>query len=261
MKKLLVGLLVILAILGFTGVQSLASDVIYGCYNKSGQLRIASGPGACDKNNETAISWNQAGPAGPQGPKGDPGAKGDPGPQGPAGPQGPKGEEGEPGLQGPKGDKGEPGSAGGNLSVYDANGQYLGIVAAMRYPFLQGSLSDGTALDIFIPSLNAFATIKGIADGEPGYIYDYGQVFFDEDDNAYVDTKHYLYRRYQCDRFYIGTGDPVSFVPKFKSDPSTGCSVTANNETRPYYFAAEEIRKEDLPLTFPIAWPIRIEYE
>jgi hypothetical protein len=91
---------------------------------------------------DTAVTWNETGPAGPQGPKGDTGAMGPQGPkgdtgatgqagadgsQGPVGltgatgatgptgamgPQGPKGDAGPAGSQGPKGDAGPAGSQG-----------------------------------------------------------------------------------------------------------------------------------------------------
>ena len=64
------------------------ASVIQGCYSTStGNLRIAS---SCERS-ETAISWNQEGPAGPAGPAGaagQPGAAGAPGKAGPAGPRG-----------------------------------------------------------------------------------------------------------------------------------------------------------------------------
>jgi Collagen triple helix repeat (20 copies) len=61
---------------------------------------------------ETAISWNQNGPAEPQGTQG---PKGDQGEQGSMGATGPKGDKGDPGSQGPQGlqgEKGEPGDPG-----------------------------------------------------------------------------------------------------------------------------------------------------
>lgn len=64
---------------------------------------------------ETAISWNQKGPAEPQGtqgPKGDQGEQGSMGATGPKGDKGDQGEQGPMGATGPKGDKGDPGSQG-----------------------------------------------------------------------------------------------------------------------------------------------------
>ena len=103
MKKLLISLSAILAVLVFTSVQTLASDLIYGCYNKTGALRIVSDPGDCNKKNETLISWNSEGEQGPAGPLGD---------TGPQGPQGLRGLQGKQGLPGVKGDTGNTGLEG-----------------------------------------------------------------------------------------------------------------------------------------------------
>lgn len=51
-----------------------AAGVIYGCYRTStddqkGQLRVVEDPANC-RSNESAIQWNQTGPAGPAGPAG-----------------------------------------------------------------------------------------------------------------------------------------------------------------------------------------------
>jgi len=71
---------------------------------------------------ETAISWNQTGPAGPAGavgPKGDAGATGA---QGVPGVQGPKGEPGVQGPAGAQGATGPQGPAGGGNVITAANG-------------------------------------------------------------------------------------------------------------------------------------------
>ena len=70
------------------------ASVIQGCYsNSTGNLRIAS---SCERS-ETAVSWNQDGPAGPTGP---------PGPAGQAGAVGPAGATGKAGPAGPRGEAG-----------------------------------------------------------------------------------------------------------------------------------------------------------
>ena len=52
--------------------------VIHGCYdNDNGKLRVVAPPGTC-KRGETALPWNQAGPAGAKGDKGDKGDAGSP---------------------------------------------------------------------------------------------------------------------------------------------------------------------------------------
>jgi hypothetical protein len=75
----------------------------------------------CTAKLETALSWNQTGPAGPKGDPGPAGPKGDPGPKGADGAPGAKGDTGAQGERGPagpagapgeKGEKGDPGPAG-----------------------------------------------------------------------------------------------------------------------------------------------------
>ena len=106
MKKLVMALGLTCVFVFSTSIQSLAEDVIYGCFKKqNGQLRIVNSPSDC-KPSEVAISWNLAGP------KGDKGDKGDPGPEGPLGPAGPQGAQGEQGLQGPAGADGKDGADG-----------------------------------------------------------------------------------------------------------------------------------------------------
>jgi hypothetical protein len=50
--------------------------VINACYDKSGNLRVIDPSSSSCKNNETALDWNQTGPAGPPGPPGPPGSNG-----------------------------------------------------------------------------------------------------------------------------------------------------------------------------------------
>ena len=95
-----------------------SDDAIHGCYKQpNGQLRVVAAAGDC-KDNETALTWNQQGPAGADGragaagvagPQGEKGEKGDTGPQGEKGDSGPAGQDGAPG---PAGQDGAPGPAG-----------------------------------------------------------------------------------------------------------------------------------------------------
>jgi hypothetical protein len=105
-----------------TGAIPGSNGKISACYKKvDGSLRtidIEKSPPQTCKSTETAISWNQTGPAGPQGeqgiqgPKGDKGDQGEQGIQGPKGDKGDQGEQGPIGLTGPKGDQGEKGDQG-----------------------------------------------------------------------------------------------------------------------------------------------------
>ena len=89
------------------------NGVIHACYRPNGNLRLVD-KSSCT-GNETAISWNQTGPAGPQGeagPQGVGGPQGETGPQGVPGPQGGQGPQGVSGPQGPPGPQGQPGAPG-----------------------------------------------------------------------------------------------------------------------------------------------------
>src|SRR5207302_10373722 len=109
------------------------SGLISACYSgTSGALRVIDiGAGQKCSATEKTLSWNQAGPAGPQGTKGDTGAagaqglKGDTGAagaQGLKGPAGATGAKGEIGAAGAQGLKGETGAAGVPGAKGDAGG-------------------------------------------------------------------------------------------------------------------------------------------
>jgi hypothetical protein len=70
------------ALLGGTGIVVASADTITACVNQSTSVFKLSTIGTCAQN-ETTLTWNQIGPAGPQGPQGQAG------PQGPAGVPGP----------------------------------------------------------------------------------------------------------------------------------------------------------------------------
>jgi hypothetical protein len=95
-------------------------DVYTGCLTDGGNVHnvaIGNEPASACAGNQTQISWNETGPAGPSGttgPQGPAGPQGLTGPQGPSGPAGPPGVDG---LQGPQGPAGTPGSGG--LSGYE----------------------------------------------------------------------------------------------------------------------------------------------
>jgi hypothetical protein len=61
------------------------AQVINGCVNSKGALRIVADPSQCTAR-ETPLAWNQQGPPGEPGTDGVDGAPGEPGPEGPPGP-------------------------------------------------------------------------------------------------------------------------------------------------------------------------------
>jgi hypothetical protein len=96
------------------------AGVIHACYNDAnGRVRITDTQNpklsACLAKTETALDWNQQGPAGPAGdtgPRGASGLAGDTGPQGPAGSAGQAGDRGAQGERGPAGAQGDTGAQG-----------------------------------------------------------------------------------------------------------------------------------------------------
>ena len=110
--------------IGFVSAQSGSNGTISGCVSRSGILRIGTECGA----NDTPISWNVTGPAGPQGA---PGAPGPAGPQGPPGGTGPQGSPGAAGSQAAPGKPGPQGPTGPGAVVVDTNGRVLGPVVSL----------------------------------------------------------------------------------------------------------------------------------
>src|SRR5687767_6101018 len=87
-----------------------SESVINACVDqRQGDVRIAE---SCDPRRELPVSWNQAGPQGPQGEIGPVGPQGEQGPQGETGEQGPAGEQGPEGPRGLQGERGIQGPAG-----------------------------------------------------------------------------------------------------------------------------------------------------
>src|SRR6188508_1057487 len=87
--------------------------VLEACINGgNGGMRLVDSSTPCH-NNETRVSWNITGPAGPPGPTG---------PAGPAGPTGATGTAGPTGATGPAGPAGPPGpSSGGAPFVWSCS--------------------------------------------------------------------------------------------------------------------------------------------
>jgi hypothetical protein len=100
------------------------AQVVYACANKkSGELFKVANPGDCKKN-QTLVSWNVQGPAGPTGPGG---AMGPAGPTGPGGAMGPAGPPGPTGPA-PATESWTPTDASGaDLTFTTAEGEYMKI--------------------------------------------------------------------------------------------------------------------------------------
>src|SRR6266545_892609 len=87
-KRILLAATAVVAVAAGVGYAAIPSSdgVVTACYAKSGDLRVIDAEaGAQCKAGETALSWNQTGPAGPAGTQGPPGPPGPPGEPGAAG--------------------------------------------------------------------------------------------------------------------------------------------------------------------------------
>src|SRR6185295_10001037 len=88
------------------------TPTIHACVQRdSGQVRVVSANEQC-RRAETALEWNNEGPAGSAGPAGPAGTPGDGGPAGPKGDSGPAGPAGADGFAGQAGASGARGDIG-----------------------------------------------------------------------------------------------------------------------------------------------------
>jgi hypothetical protein len=193
-------------------------------------------------------SKGDTGPTGPQGPKGDKGDTGATGSQGPIGPQGLVGPTGPQGPQGAVGSQGVPGPPGGGVQVFDANGQYLGMLLGIN--------------DIWIPALSRRLTLA-FTTGEVGEIIPgfesedcTGSPFFDDvgqyivgsySGKIYGGEKAVAQSRYIRSRFY-----PTAGCSSFCPAPTTPCPWPSV----PVVSAIEVT----LPFSTPVALPLEFRY-
>lgn len=84
---------ILLVVIVFLAAAAAHAQVIKGCVDKNGSLRVVLGTDAC-KNNESAISWNATGPQGAQGAQGITGRDGRDGLPGTNGKDGKDGKDG-----------------------------------------------------------------------------------------------------------------------------------------------------------------------
>jgi hypothetical protein len=129
------------------------ADSLNVCINKkTGVLRSARNCNA--KETRSLIALESAGTNGAIGPAG---AKGETGPQGPAGVMGPKGETGLQGVAGAKGETGLQGVAGAGATVFDANGQKLGILGGF---FRNGESRNYEGVNVYDKSTNLLVNLR-----------------------------------------------------------------------------------------------------
>ncbi len=196
---------------------------IYACYQKNdGQLRIVSNPRAC-RPSEIPISWNKIGPQGPQGPAG---------PEGPAlAPQA---------------------KAETRPRVYDATGQFLGILPSDLYG----------VLSIYIPALSKFIFLSS-DNGDVNPFFPAVYLYFDGDNctgNAYVDTS-LRYQILKVGSYFIKADDVAADCKEIKS--LSAPEWTGDRQCRSYSATCIPVlpyKEVALPFTMPVALPLYFEY-
>ena len=142
----------------------------------------------------------------------------------------------------------------GNIAVYDANDNFLGILTSSGW---------GDQLSFYIPSLNAFARIVGLRKGENVNIESFWVVYFTADGTPYVDNESWVQRLEGCgvteDRYLIGTGNRTTIMAV---STQQACDYFYQITPPRQFIVSEtlEVFEEDIPFPLPIATPIKIQY-
>ncbi len=268
------------AVMAVASVQDFAlAEPIRACVdNGTGAIRIVVNFLKCTEN-ETGLAWGSIGPRGPrgeigpkglvglsgpagpqgtQGDKGDQGTQGVQGPQGPVGPLGPQGPQGEKGLRGaqgvqgpqgpvgPRGPQGPVGPQGPGVLVYDAQGQYLGILVSQK---------DETA-QIFVPQMKKTLEIdkaSGWIAGACPYLY------YPSDDctgPAYSQCSPDLIFTAADSTFrYIASGPPTDIFAGSVSIFGYCATFRGIIDLR----RAVEIPAANFPFTLPVTLPLKYQ--
>jgi hypothetical protein len=259
MRRLSLLLLVVCVEVSWIAPPSYA-ETINTCINKrSGAMRAVTDPAQCRKT-ERPLSWSTVvgvpgpqGPAGPQGPKGDIGLVGPIGLQGLQGVQGPQGMQGAKGDTGSQGVPGPMGPPGQVIQVYDAAGQYLGVLM---------SHNNGRAV-IYIPTLHKF--LNSITYRfDPSWANDIHDVYFSGNDctgQMYMGVTNidadYIFYHSDTDTFF--TALPRQYASFNSSGHYTNSGQLSEchaGSGADYLQHMVEIQKSIIPFTVPINMPL-----
>ena len=208
----------IFAISVFSVFQSwVQGNEIYGCYHKdSGQLRIVNKSGAC-RPSEIPISWNQIGQQSPTG----------------------------------SNSAASQANAEPEPRVYDANGQFLGILPNDLYG----------AISIYIPMLSKFISLSS-DNGDVDPFFPAVYLYFDGDNctgNAYVDT-NLRYQVMKVGTIFIKADDVAAECQEIKS--LSAPEWTGGRQCRSYPTDCIPVlpyKEVTLPFNVPVALPLYFE--
>jgi hypothetical protein len=216
MKETFLAAGIILLVLIASSIQSFAQESeICVCIDKKGNMKFSES-GLCNPRS-SLLCWNAEGIQGPQGDKGD---TGDTGPEGPPGPP-------------------------GAVYVYDANGQYLGILMG---------LSNRIDLTIYRQDLKRFISIHQ----KSGEI-EHANIYYENSDctgQAYIDEHAYVIFKSTIDGTYWTASNTAPIQATIMSGSSQHddiChSYSAGTITT---VPAEQVI---LPFTVPVALPLNL---
>jgi hypothetical protein len=185
-------------------------------------------------------------------------------------------------------------ASAGEVRVYDAEGQYLGIQMDYTQPRGETSANAGHSIDgrctIFMPSIGKYTSIEsGMVYSSKLYPNQYypfykrtaGDIFDDTptrkwyegdcDGTPYYDRcfdeKDRIYRI--GDKYVLGSGVPIEvtcthyYVIDYLTeccDLLGGCYELSTPETYYLFRPGDEVSKEQIPFNLPVAIPLRFEY-
>ena len=219
-----------------------------------------------DKGDEGAIgSQGVPGPVGATGPQGD---------TGPVGATGPQGDPGPVGATGPQGIQGPAGSSG--VQVFDDNNQNLGMLlsvheygpsftifnSAVNFPI---RISKETGEPWKYPFVVNVYINNSNCDGKPSYVSSLDAYGMKEIETGFIQANPHSQ---SASAFpYVSYGYPIinftaSTPPSSWSETGRNGSISCSSNPEPIlqfvlpikYFTAAEV-----PLTFPVAFPLRFE--
>jgi len=139
-----------------------------------------------------------------------------------------------------------------DIKVYDANGQYLGIVSSAS--------SICGVISVYVPSISCIITLN-TATGE----CDSGRLHFQTDDctgTPYVDACGFYRITKIGEKYYIGERvTPIKTEMHSELDREGNCRPYDEGNISPWYYVpAREISAEEIPFTLPVPLPLTFEY-
>lgn len=143
----------------------------------------------------------------------------------------------------------------GEIRVYDANGQYLGIFTGSPT-----TVGHSFAQSIFLPDLNLFFRVYERYDYDPeGLLGEItlGSYFLDDSGDRFFTALQVITR--SCDGTYmLGYGDPIVISATGVLNECENTAFTTPRSETVFHLQPFDVTR--LPFTLPVALPLRYEY-